>query len=701
VEAVPNRRQLVIAAALALAYFATGEQGLAFARTEGHVSLIWPPAGIALAVMLLVGLGVWPGIWVGALAVSLFAGTGWTASLGIASGRTLAAVLATLFLQRVAGFDPRLGRVRDVVAFTLGGVLAASVSALSGATSLYVTGSASLEALPAITAHWWIGNATSMLLITPVLLTWMVCRGFSFRRALVLEALGLAAAQVAVLALMYCMPAPSTLALESTQFAAFVVVAWGALRFGSRGAVTSASVIYGMWGVFTTVWGRGPFAVSGPYEPACFLFVSCAATALPTLLFAAALAEHRRAAEHWRDSEERYRLLAENAHDLISREDGAGVFRYVSPACRVLLGYEPEELLGQYSQSYVHPDDATAARRFHETVCSQPGIRDVELQYRFRRKDGSYTWMETNSHAVRDPASGKIAEIVAVTRDITERRRVEETRRTLEAQVQHAQKLESLGILAGGVAHDFNNLLVGMLGNASLALEDLPAGTAARRTVERVVTAAQRAAELTKQMLAYSGKGRFEVEAVNLSELVSEMAHLLEASISKAVTLMYEFSNDVPPIQADATQLRQVVMNLIINASEAIGEHAGVVTIRTGTMRPDRSYLGCTCLGADLPEGEYVFVEVCDTGCGMDEPTRSKIFEPFFTTKFTGRGLGLAAVLGIVRGHRGAIHIRSTLGRGSEFRVLFPTAGQPSRAVTQKLERAPEDQASKVALAEV
>jgi CheY-like chemotaxis protein len=178
-------------------------------------------------------------------------------------------------------------------------------------------------------------------------------------------------------------------------------------------------------------------------------------------------------------------------------------------------------------------------------------------------------------------------------------------------------------------------------------------------------------------MLAYSGKGRFYVEPVNLSEVVEEMTHMLEVSISKRAILRYNFAETLPAVEADVTQLRQVIMNLITNASEAIGDRSGVISVTTGVMHCDREYLSETYLDDDLPEGPYVYAEVADTGCGMDDEARVRLFEPFFTTKFAGRGLGLAAVLGIIRGHRGAIKVYSEPGKGTTVKVLLPISDQP------------------------
>ncbi len=264
--------------------------------------------------------------------------------------------------------------------------------------------------------------------------------------------------------------------------------------------------------------------------------------------------------------------------------------------------------------------------------------------------------------------------------DIGERKRAEEERLSLQRQVQHTQKLESLAVLAGGVAHDFNNLLMAILANAELAITRLPPDSGARDNISEIEQASRRAAELAKQMLAYSGRGRFVIESIDLGKLVGEMAHLLDVSISKKALLELDLDDNLPSIDGDATQIRQIIMNLITNAAEAIAEQGGVITLSTGVTDCDRAYLDEVIdimrRSADgpLPEGVYVYLDVADTGCGMNAATIEKVFDPFFTTKFTGRGLGMAAVLGIVRGHQGAIMIDSEFGRGTTFRVIFPVS---------------------------
>ncbi|MBN1475717.1 PAS domain S-box protein [Candidatus Sumerlaeota bacterium] len=264
------------------------------------------------------------------------------------------------------------------------------------------------------------------------------------------------------------------------------------------------------------------------------------------------------------------------------------------------------------------------------------------------------------------------------------RLRIEEERRRLEEKIQQTQKMESLGVLAGGIAHDFNNLLMGILGNANLALDEMSPESPARYSIQQIEMATRRAADLTKQMLAYSGKGRFVIKPLDLSHLVEEMLHMMQVSISKKAVLRLDLAKSLPAIRADATQIRQIVMNLITNASEAIGDRSGVIAITTGAMECDREYLSTTHLDTEMREGLFVTLEVSDTGEGMDAETQAKIFDPFFTTKFTGRGLGLAAVLGIVRGHRGAIRVYSEPRKGTTFKILFPASEDQAESLERR-----------------
>ena len=283
-------------------------------------------------------------------------------------------------------------------------------------------------------------------------------------------------------------------------------------------------------------------------------------------------------------------------------------------------------------------------------------------------------WFEVDAYPTKDG-------LAIFGRDVTERRRFND-------RLQQTQKLESLGVLAGGIAHDFNNLLTGIMGNASIVLDDLPSESPVRENLEAVMKASERAAALTRQLLAYAGKGRFVIEPLNLSELAREITSLLQTSVPRTVELRMQLQKDLPSIEGDAAQLQQLIMNLVINASEAVAEgQTETVWIITRLEQVSQAYINQMISPNGVAPGKYVTLEVRDAGCGMDAETLSRIFDPFFTTKFTGRGLGLAAVTGMVRGHKGALHVESTPGKGSCFKVLFPVSAEAAASV---VESAPE-----------
>lgn len=301
-------------------------------------------------------------------------------------------------------------------------------------------------------------------------------------------------------------------------------------------------------------------------------------------------------------------------------------------------------------------------------------VHDFEFDLAF--EDGTvFSWIG-NAVPLFDEA-GQSCGAVGAFVDITERKRAEE-------RLRHTQKLESIGLLAGGIAHDFNNLLVGVIGNASLAQDVLEPGSPAADLIKDVIETGEQLANLTRQMLAYAGKGRFVVELVNLSDLIPKVSGLIRPSISKKTVLKFDLAKNLPAIEADRSQLQQIFMNLVLNAAEAIGQNPGLIVVRDGVREIDQRYIAAHPEAVELRPGTYVFLEVSDTGSGMDRATQSKVFDPFFTTKFLGRGLGLAAVQGIVHAHKGAISVKSALGRGSCFTVLLPAAqGKPASGKTR------------------
>ncbi len=391
------------------------------------------------------------------------------------------------------------------------------------------------------------------------------------------------------------------------------------------------------------------------------------------------IAERIKSEEQLKISEENYRCFTGLTSDYVYKcsRTGGAPFRvqWIGGSVDVITGYSAEEIFAQGCWlPLVHPDDrpAVTSLLFNMT----PG-ETKQAEFRLVTKQGETRWVWETSRCEAGQDEGELV-LFGSSTDITERKRAEDERQKLEQQLLHAQKLESLGVLAGGIAHDFNNILMAIIGNADLALMRINKESPAVENLHRIEQAAARAADLAKQMLAYSGKGKFVVESLDLNILLEEMLHMLEVSISKKAVLRLNLHQQLPPVEADATQVRQIIMNLVINASEAIADKSGVIAITTGCMECDRNYLKDVWLDENLTDGFYVYLEIADSGCGMDKGTMAKLFDPFFTTKFTGRGLGMSAVLGIVRGHKGAIKIYSEKEKGTSFKILLPASGRPA-----------------------
>ncbi len=413
----------------------------------------------------------------------------------------------------------------------------------------------------------------------------------------------------------------------------------------------------------------------------------------------------------------RYEELFEFAPNPYLVTDSLGIVIQSNQSAATLLRVPFRFLPGKALAAYIANEDRA---RFRALITALPRDgRSRTAAFKLQPRDGGIVDAEL-TYSASPPSAGARDQIRWMARDVTEHERMARQIRALnaelesrvaartadlsaaqrlaeelvekeqdarraaeasEAQSRHVQKLESIGVLAGGIAHDFNNLLHVVLGNADIALSNLTTGSPAREPLEEVVRATLRAADLTRQLLAYSGKGAFVVRHLDLSTEVREMATLLRMSISKQATLTWELAPDLPAVSADPTQIRQIVMNLITNASDALGESGGSITLRTGVadlQELEQQRFGRPPHGEDPPErgqGPLVYLEIGDTGQGMSPDTLSRIFDPFFSTKFSGRGLGLAAVMGIVRSHHGFIRIRTEPGKGTAFRVLFPAMG--------------------------
>ena len=389
-----------------------------------------------------------------------------------------------------------------------------------------------------------------------------------------------------------------------------------------------------------------------------------------------------RAEDALRESEERFSLFMRYLPASAYIKDPDGRIVYMNEHFAKSLGCDITAAMGKKDTELLPDEIAQQVKADDESVLTKG-----KILHRIEKvpREGSVRLYDTFKFPIPRGAAGPLLGGVSV--DITDRRRAEEERRRLEMQMLQSQKLESLGLLGGGIAHDFNNLLAGILGYADLALTDLSPSAPAYGSVKEVVDASKRAAELCNQLLAYSGQGRFVIETINLSALVNDMKHLLEVSLSKKAELRLKLLETMPAVECDATQIRQVVMNLALNASESLGDTPGMIQLATGVMKCTREQLADAFMGETLSAGSYAFLRVADNGSGMDDETLAKIFDPFFTTKFTGRGLGLAAVMGIVRGHEGAISVKSEHGAGTTFTVLLPASKNQTKAKEPQIQK--------------
>ncbi|HEU5361341.1 MAG TPA: response regulator, partial [Candidatus Deferrimicrobiaceae bacterium] len=396
--------------------------------------------------------------------------------------------------------------------------------------------------------------------------------------------------------------------------------------------------------------------------------------------------ERRKVEEKLRASEARYRFVADNALDFISLHDLSGRYLYASPAARRMLGYRPEEMVGCGGEAFLLPEDQAKVTEANRRLAAGE-VSAVTMEHRLRKKGGDFAEVETVSSIVPGGRGGD-SRILRITRDITERK-------AMERLLFESQKLETIGMLAAGVAHEFNNLLLGITGTAEMLSLLLAGNDEAAGYLEIIDRMGSRAAELTRQLLAYAGRGKHSPEILPVNRIVREDIRVLKAALPPAVEVRLDLAGEEPAILADAVQWKQVIMSLCLNAAEAMPD-GGVLTLRTRVEEVPPEPLSApfppTGKGAEqtigpgsVSAGRRMVLEVSDTGCGMDAETASRIFEPFYSTKFIGRGMGLAAVRGIVESHGGSIRVTSEVGVGTSFAVSLPlAAGEP--AVPKEIE---------------
>jgi len=410
------------------------------------------------------------------------------------------------------------------------------------------------------------------------------------------------------------------------------------------------------------------------------------------------ISQRRQVEEVLRESEKRYSLILTSVNDGLwdwHVPSGEAIF---SELYYRILGYDYGEFPANYAswRMLVHPDDIERVEQNLRQSTESGKIFNIDL--RMKTKSGEWLWVCTRGNTVEKDTEGKTIRIVGTLSDISDRKKLEEEKGILQQQFQQAQKLESLGVLTGGIAHDFNNILAIIMGYCGLTKMDYDT---AEKHIPIIENAVERAAALCRQMLAYAGKASLTETLVVMWVLVDDVVTMLKATIRQNVVIKTCYTSDIPSIMGDASQLRQIVMNLIINASESIGDLQGEVcvslskaVIKAGQAENDHN-------GKTIPPGEYVCLEVTDSGCGMDDETRRRIFEPFYTTKFTGRGLGMSAVLGIIKAHNGALQLSSQSGHGTTFKVYLPAQiGTANEEEAQQTVSAPWEGSGTILLAE-
>ena len=635
---------------LAAIYFVAGRIGFMVSAIDPIVSSVWPPSGIALAAMLLMGPRFWPGITIGAFVLNATGSIELVPAMVIAVGNTLEALLAVWLLASV-GFRPSIERLRDVLALVvLGGIASTPVSATVGVTVLAF---ARAHGIPdwTIWTTWFSGDAIGIVLVTPLILSWAAGPTPRVSRREVIEAGLLATLLIWCAVVLWRGPV-------SYVYAIFPLTIWAALRFGVRGAA-AASLVVTVIAVGYTVSGVGPFATSTPVNNLFSLQTFIGVLAVTNLIIAAVIAERRTVESALQRSRQQHQDIVNYASVGVLQTDLQGKIILANPALARILGYEKaEQLLGLNMADDVYWDHLQR-RAIVERFDDLGAGGAVEIQW--KRKDGSPIWVDVHGRSVRDGATPYFEGFIY---DLT-------SRKQLESQFRQAQKMEAVGRLAGGVAHDFNNLLTVIASCTDFVLSDPTLGEDHREDLTEVKKATDRATVLTRQMVAFGRTQVLRPATINMNDRLTELLPMLKRLFETTIDIRIQAEKDLWSVRADPGQIEQVLLNLAINSRDAMPD-GGTLTFTTENSVVDSNPSGVGMYRMNA--GEYVLLRVRDTGVGMDEETQRKIFEPFFTTKEVGKGtgLGLATAYGIVKQSGGYIKVRTAPGKGTEFMIYLP-----------------------------
>ena len=660
-------RWLARALALAAAYFVVAKIGLRYATIGPSISPVWPPTGLAVAALVLLGPGYWPAILLGAFLANATTSIPILAAAGIACGNATEAMVAAYLLRSRAGQNVALDDLLGVR--TLVGVAApvgALASATIGVTSLWLAGVVSGSGVWSALSLWWAGDYLGGLVVAPVLLTWAGPAGAPIGRRTALElSLLVGGAVLAIMAVFGGLLPASLLAPAQYPYLLFPFVIGAALRFGPRGAslltMTVATLAVGY-----TVRGGGPFVMQTVPSTNAALLLYVGILAITGLFLGAATARHERAERALREANEHLAAVIQSSPLAIYTLDPTSTVLTWNRAAEALYGWRAAEVIGRPLPTIA--DDPDDHERLRDRVLRGEALRGVEVTR--RRKDGTLVNISLSVAPLHD-AAGQVTGMLSLAADVTEMRQ-------LEVQYRQAQKMEAVGRLAGGIAHDFNNLLTAIIGTTALVLEDRGLESRARLDIQEIEKAAKRAAGLTRQLLIFSRQQVLEPRALDLNALVGDLEKMLHRLIGEDIELRTKPAALLGAVRADPGQMEQAIVNLVVNARDAMPK-GGRLTIETADVELDRSYVA-----AHVPTrpGPYVLLAISDTGVGMDGATKARLFEPFFTTKDPGRGtgLGLATVYGIVKQSGGYIWAYSELGHGTTFKIYLPRVAQTPEA---------------------
>jgi len=657
-----NKKRIVLLnLALALVYFVLARMGLEFAYVQEMATLIWMPTGLSLAAVLLGGYRLLPGVALGAFLTPLASPVPLWVCFATSAGNTLEAFLGALFLTRFTDFQISFPRIRDVRNFLLwAALLSTTASATVGVGTLCTAGIVAWEQFPAVWLIWWLGDAVGNMLVAPLILVWSRLPRWQLDNWLEF-ALVLALTSLVTLAVFGgWIPSPRVEPYP-LAFLVFPLLIWGALRLEQYGC-TAANFVVAALAAWMTLVGKGPFAAFGLQERIAMLSVFMMLTIVPAQLLAASMSERRHAEKALQQAYDQIHQIIDNAPGVaIQGYDHEGRVLFWNRASERLYGFTEQQALGRRLGEFLLSEED--AREFDQMVqrTLQTGQAASLREWETRTASGTPRYILSSLLPVR--LEGGQTWIICMDVDITERKR-------LESELFRVQRLDSIGRLAGGIAHDFNNLLTAIMSYADLAIARLPEQHPAVDDLKRLLDTANRAADLAKHLLAFARRQTLSPQVIDLNQIIHDIAPLMTRLLGNAVDLRILTEPALQKFKADPAQIQQVILNLAINARDAMPE-GGVLTIETANV-----VLGEADVQShpDLSPGEYVRLSVRDTGVGMEPEQMEHIFEPFYTTKGkSGTGLGLAVVYGVVKQSGGHITVESKRGQGSTFHIYLPS----------------------------